>query len=73
MNRVVASVVIFLAIGALGCATPYVITMNDGATIETKDKPKLDQKAGFYSFETPAGQVKTVNKDQVRSMRKVNP
>jgi hypothetical protein len=64
--------VIFVAISAAGCATPHVITMEDGSTIETKDKPKLDTKSGFYSFETPAGQKKSVNKDKIRIIKKVN-
>ncbi len=73
MNRVRFFVMaIVAAIWILGCATPHLITLKDGETIQTKAEPKLDKKAGFYKFETQTGEKKQLNKDEVRSITRLD-
>lgn len=64
---------VFLLIGSVfalaGCATPSVITLRDGSTIQTTDEPKFDEDTGFYHFkEMRGGLDNNVNKDQIISI-----
>ena len=60
------------AVVIIGCATPHVITLLDGSTIESKAEPDFDKKTGFYEFESRAGEQFKLNKDQVRSIKRLN-
>lgn len=58
--------VVFLAVVTCGCARRYVITLNNGNTITTLGKPRLE--GGAFVFKdasgrwnsTPAGRVREV-------------
>jgi len=53
----------------VGCASPHVMVMKDGTTIETEDSPKFDKKTGFYEFKTTDGKTVKANKDEVLSIQ----
>jgi hypothetical protein len=69
MKRVRTAVAMVAAIFVLGCATPYVITLQDGSTVESKDKPEFDEDSGFYELETRTGEEMMLNKDAIRSIK----
>lgn len=54
-----------------GCASPSVITLNDGRELQTLDQPKYDEETGFYEFEQLDGKRAKVNKDQVQTVKEL--
>ena len=65
---------LLLAIGLatlVGCASPTLITLNDGREIPTVDEPEYDEESGFYEFEQLDGTRAKVNKDQVRTVKEL--
>ena len=60
--------VALLTCAALGCATPYVIHLKDGQTLQSMDEPEFDKRAGFYVFEDASGKRVRVNKDDIVKM-----
>ncbi|ERI50322.1 YgdI/YgdR family lipoprotein [Pseudomonas sp. NPDC077186] len=71
-QRIIPALLIALGFAALaGCASPSVITLNDGREIQTVDKPKFDEDSGFYEFEQLDGKRATVNKDQVQTVKEL--
>ncbi|WP_297841548.1 YgdI/YgdR family lipoprotein [Pseudomonas sp.] len=54
-----------------GCASPTVITLNDGREIQAVDTPKFDEDTGFYEFKQLDGKEIRVNKDQVRTVKEL--
>lgn len=72
IQRTLPALLIVLGLATLaGCASPSVITLTDGREIQTVDKPKYDEKSGFYEFEQLDGKRATVNKDQVQSVKEL--
>ena len=62
----------FLGIASLaGCATPSVITLNDGSQVQTVDTPEFDEDSGFYEFEQLDGKSARINKDQVITVKEL--
>ncbi len=55
-----------LAIGPVGCARRYVMTMNNGTQTTAKGKPKLEQ--GVYKFKDVTGQEQSVSAGRVREI-----
>jgi hypothetical protein len=53
---------------AAGCASPYVIYLQGGETLYSRDEPSYDEDAGFYRFEDESGREQRVNKDQIERM-----
>lgn len=49
----------------IGCATPHVILLKDGTTIETKNTPDFDRKTGFYKYKSLDGVKGKINKDEI--------
>lgn len=71
-RQTLASLFIALGLGTLaGCATPSVITLNDGREIHTVDIPHYDDDAGFYEFEQLDGKPAKINKDKVLSVKEL--
>lgn len=67
-----AAFLLALSIGSLaGCASPTVITLNDGREIQAVDTPKFDEETGFYEFKQLDGKETRVNKDQVRTVKEL--
>jgi hypothetical protein len=54
-----------------GCASPTVITLNDGREIQATDTPKYDEDSGFYQFKQFDGKETRINKDQVRTVKEL--
>lgn len=54
-----------------GCASPTVITLNDGREIQAVDEPEYDEETGFYEFEQLDGSRAKVNKHQVRTLKEL--
>ena len=71
-QRTIAALFLTLGLATLaGCASPTVITLNDGREIQTIDEPDFDDDTGFYEFEQLAGKCERVNKDEVRTVKEL--
>ena len=71
-QRTLPACLLVLGLSALaGCASPSVITLNDGREIQAIDTPKFDDESGFYEFEQLDGNRAKVNKDQVRTIQEL--
>ncbi|EPJ96646.1 MULTISPECIES: YgdI/YgdR family lipoprotein [Pseudomonas] len=69
-QRTLATFMLALGLATLaGCASPTVITLNDGREIQTVDAPRYNEESGFYEFEQLDGKQTRVNKDQVRTVK----
>ena len=67
-QRTIAALMLALGLATLaGCASPTVITLNDGREIQAT--PKFDKSTGFYEFEQLDGKRTQINKDQVRTVK----
>jgi len=72
IQRTFPALLLALGLVALaGCASPSVITLNDGREIQTVDHPDYDEDSGFYEFEQLDGKRAKVNKDQVRTVKEL--
>ena len=71
-QRIIPALLLTLGLVVLtGCASPTVITLNDGREIQTIDEPNFDEDSGFYEFEQLDGKRAKVNKDQVRTVKEL--
>lgn len=69
-QRTLAALMLAMGLATLaGCASPTVITLNDGREIQAVDTPEFDEESGFYQFEQLDGKETRVNKDQVRTVK----
>ncbi|AIR91464.1 YgdI/YgdR family lipoprotein [Pseudomonas cremoricolorata] len=72
IKRTLPAFLLALGMGALaGCASPSVITLNDGREIQAVDTPKYDEDSGFYEFEQLDGKRTRLNKDQIRTVKEL--
>ncbi|MDD0976840.1 YgdI/YgdR family lipoprotein [Pseudomonas fontis] len=70
IQRTLPALFLALGLGTLaGCASPTVITLNDGREIQAVDTPTYDDESGFYEFEQLDGKNTRINKDQVRTVK----
>ncbi len=71
-QRTLPALLLTLGLATLaGCASPSVITLNDGRELQTLDQPKYDEETGFYEFEQLDGKRAKVNKDQVQTVKEL--
>ena len=71
-HRTLAALMLAAGMAALaGCASPSVITLNDGREIQTVDAPKYDDNSGFYQFKQLDGKETRINKDQIRTVKEL--
>ena len=56
-------------LGLAGCATPSVVTLQNGTQYLTKDLPKTTNKDGFYEFVDIAGKHIKVKADDVATVK----
>ncbi|MGJ7515533.1 YgdI/YgdR family lipoprotein [Pseudomonas baetica] len=71
-QRTLATFMLALGLATLaGCASPTVITLNDGREIQAVDTPHYDKDSGFYEFEQLDGKQTRINKDQVRTVKEL--
>lgn len=52
-----------------GCATPTVVTLQNGTQYLTKDMPKTKTRDGFFEFEDISGAKVKVRADEVATIR----
>ncbi|WP_085715297.1 YgdI/YgdR family lipoprotein [Pseudomonas sp. B28(2017)] len=72
IQRTLATFMLALGLATLaGCASPTVITLNDGREIQSVDTPRYDKDSGFYEFEQLDGKQTRINKDQVRTVKEL--
>ncbi|MFB4392926.1 MULTISPECIES: YgdI/YgdR family lipoprotein [unclassified Pseudomonas] len=72
IQRTLPALMLALGLGALaGCASPTVITLNDGREIQAVDTPQYDDDSGFYEFEQLDGKRARINKDQIRTVKEL--
>jgi hypothetical protein len=72
IQRTLPAFFLALGLGALaGCASPTVITLNDGREIQAVDTPSFDDDSGFYEFEQLDGKRMRLNKDQIRTVKEL--
>ncbi|MBA1322883.1 major membrane immunogen (membrane-anchored lipoprotein) [Pseudomonas sp. BIGb0278] len=72
IQRTLPAFILALGLGALaGCASPTVITLNDGREIQAVDTPSYDDDSGFYEIEQLDGKRTRINKDQVRTVKEL--
>ncbi|MFJ2362324.1 YgdI/YgdR family lipoprotein [Pseudomonas sp. NPDC087697] len=64
------AIVGLLALG--GCASPTVVTLQNGTQYLTKDMPKTKGTGGFVEFEDISGAKIKVKADDVATVRKGN-
>lgn len=72
MKRVRAGIAMVAAMFILGCATPHRITLQDGSTVESTAEPKYNKATGFYEFESRTGERVKLNKDEIRSIKRLD-
>ncbi|EJM24239.1 Bacterial hypothetical protein (DUF903) [Pseudomonas sp. GM21] len=71
-QRTLATFTLAVGLATLaGCASPTVITLNDGREIQAIDSPTYDEQSGFYEFEQLDGKETRINKDQVRTVKEL--
>ena len=71
-QRTLATLMLALGLATLaGCASPTVITLNDGREIQAVDTPKYDDDSGFYEIKQLDGKETRINKDQVRTVKEL--
>ena len=71
-HRTLAALMLTAGLAALaGCASPTVITLNDGREIQATDTPQYDEDSGFYQFKQLDGKETRINKDQVRTVKEL--
>ena len=71
-QRTLATFMLAVGLATLaGCASPSVITLNDGREIQAIDSPTYDEQSGFYEFEQLDGKETRINKDQVRTVKEL--
>ena len=71
-HRTLAAIMLAAGMAALaGCASPTVITLNDGREIQAIDTPKYDEDSGFYQFKQLDGKETLINKDQIRTVKEL--
>nr|WP_298165982.1 YgdI/YgdR family lipoprotein [uncultured Pseudomonas sp.] len=72
INRTLAALLLAVGLASLtACASPTLITLNDGREIQAVDEPEYDEESGFYEFEQLDGTRAKVNKDQVRTVKEL--
>lgn len=52
------------------CSSPHTIIMNDGSTISTQGKPKVNRKTGFCEYTNLSGVEGQANKDHILRIEK---
>ncbi|HCN64237.1 MAG TPA: YgdI/YgdR family lipoprotein [Pseudomonas sp.] len=62
-------VVIVAVLALAGCATPTVVTLQNGTQYLTKDMPNTKSTSGFYEFEDIAGKKIKVKAADVATIK----
>lgn len=57
------------ALALTGCASPTVVTLQNGTQYLTRDQPKTQTADGFYEFQDISGKTIRVKADDVATVR----
>ncbi|QKJ86825.1 YgdI/YgdR family lipoprotein [Paramixta manurensis] len=62
-----------LAIGLFltGCANDHIMHTNDGRTIVTEGKPKVDDDTGMITYKDAFGKEQQINRSDIKDMSQV--
>ena len=63
------NLMLFSLLALAGCASPTVITLQNGTQYLTKDAPKTHTEDGFYEFVDISGKTIRVKADDVATVR----
>ncbi len=62
-------VIMTVLLGLAGCASPSVVTLQNGTQYLTKDMPKTKNQDGFYEFVDIAGKHIKIKADDVATIK----
>lgn len=69
LNIIGLPMVMVAVLALAGCATPTVVTLQNGTQYLTKDMPSTKNASGFYEFEDIAGKHIKVKADDVATIK----
>ena len=69
INEIAVPLVMVAMLGLAGCASPSVVTLQNGTQYLTKDLPTTTNKDGFYEFVDIAGKHIKVRADDVSTIK----
>ncbi|MES2869536.1 MAG: YgdI/YgdR family lipoprotein [Pseudomonadota bacterium] len=72
INVIGLPLVMVALLGLAGCATPSVVTLQNGTQYLTKDLPKTTNQDGFYEFVDIAGKHIKIKADDVATIKADN-
>ncbi|AOZ11291.1 YgdI/YgdR family lipoprotein [Pseudomonas lundensis] len=69
INVIAVPLVMVAMLGLAGCASPSVVTLQNGTQYLTKDLPKTKTNDGFYEFVDIAGKHIRIKADDVATIK----
>ena len=69
INEIAVPLVMVAMLGLAGCASPSVVTLQNGTQYLTKDLPKTKTNDGFYEFVDIAGKHIRIKADDVATIK----
>lgn len=69
MNLKNLGLLLLAALPLAGCASPTVVTLQNGTQYLTRDQPKTKTADGFYEFQDISGKTIRVKADDVATVR----
>ncbi|NMY39054.1 MULTISPECIES: YgdI/YgdR family lipoprotein [unclassified Pseudomonas] len=69
INVIALPLVMAAMLGLAGCASPSVVTLQNGTQYLTKDMPKTKTNDGFYEFVDIAGKHIKIKADDVATIK----
>ena len=69
INVIALPLVMAAMLGLAGCASPSVVTLQNGTQYLTKDMPKTKTNDGFYEFVDIAGKHIRIKADDVATIK----
>ena len=69
INVIALPLVMAAMLGLAGCASPSVVTLQNGTQYLTKDLPKTKTNDGFYEFVDIAGKHIKIKADDVATIK----
>ncbi|MEH0834763.1 YgdI/YgdR family lipoprotein [Pectobacterium cacticida] len=67
-NKISIFAAVVMAFSLAACSSNYVLHTNDGRTIISDGKPKVDSDTGMISYTDAYGQKQQISRDNVREM-----
>ncbi|MFP1732484.1 YgdI/YgdR family lipoprotein [Lonsdalea quercina] len=70
-NKISIIAAIVMAFSVVACSSNYVLHTNDGRTIVSDGKPKVDNDTGLISYTDAFGHEQQINRSDVKQMTEV--